>query len=431
MAQRELAAHKSEQSRRATPIRLAYLVSHPIQYQAPLLRLIAADPRIELEVFFANGGPGSDFWDVGFKRVVEWDVPLLDGYDHDFLPKLDHLLPRRWREKQPAWSLWRPINYGLFRRLRKGNFDALWVHGYARAHNWVAMVEARALGIKVLMRDDATGISPSRNRAYKFVKRLVFRLAGQLMDGVLPICTPAIDYYRDLGVPDSKIFMMPYTVDNEYFQRKCDEAAECREEFRRSLGLEPGRPVVLFAGKFQQRKRAIDLIGAVIALQSTTLPVQLQPYLLLAGDGELRPQLEAAAAKTGNDSIRFLGFQNQSALPALYDLADIFVLPAEGEDFGVVVNEAMNARCAVIVTDKVNSGPDLIQEGRNGYIYPVGDVTALTTTLSTLLADPALCRSMGETSREIINGWGLPEDVAVLKEALDAILAGKRNSGTL
>jgi glycosyltransferase involved in cell wall biosynthesis len=56
----------------------------------------------------------------------------------------------------------------------------------------------------------------------------------------------------------------------------------------------------------------------------------------------------------GDDSIRLLGFQNQSALPALYDLADTLVLPSENEDFGIVVNEAMNARCAVIVTDKVN-----------------------------------------------------------------------------
>ena len=125
----------------------------------------------------------------------------------------------------------------------------------------------------------------------------------------------------------------------------------------------------------------------------------------------------------GDDSIRLLGFQNQSALPALCDLADTLVLPSENEDFGVVVNEAMNARCAVIVTDKVNSGPDLVQEGRNGFIYPTGDVAALTAMLRKVLADPARYRPMGEASREIINGWGLPEDVAVLKQALDAIPA--------
>jgi glycosyltransferase involved in cell wall biosynthesis len=200
-----------------------------------------------------------------------WDVPLLGGYDHEFLPSLDHLLPRRWRENQPAWSLWRPINYGLFRRLRRGKFDALWIHGYARAYHWGAMLEAWPLGIKVLMRDDATGIGPSGNRAYKFVKQLIFHLAGQLMDGVLPICTPTIDYYRNLGFPDRKIFMMPYTVDNQFFQDKADEASAHREDFRRSLGLEPDRPVVLFSGKFQPRKRASDLIKAIIAA-GPTLP---------------------------------------------------------------------------------------------------------------------------------------------------------------
>ena len=106
----------------------------------------------------------------------------------------------------------------------------------------------------------------------------------------------------------------------------------------------------------------------------------------------------------GDDSIRLLGFQNQPALPALYDLADTLVLSSENEGFGVVVNEAMNARCAVIATDKVNSGPDLVQEGRNGFIYPTGDVAALTAMLRKVLADPARYRAMGEASREIING---------------------------
>jgi glycosyltransferase involved in cell wall biosynthesis len=242
-----------------------------------------------------------------------WDVPLLGGYDHEFLPSLDHLLPRRWRENQPAWSLWRPINYGLFRRLRRGKFDALWIHGYARAYHWGAMLEAWPLGIKVLMRDDATVIGPSRNRAYKFVKQLIFHLAGQLMDGVLPICTPAIDYYRNLSFADRKIFMMPYTVDNQFFQDKADEASAHREDFRRSLGLAPDRPVVLFSGKFQPRKRAIDLIEAIIALRDTALPAQ--PYLLLAGDGELRPQIEAAAGRMGDNSIRLLGSRTSRRSP--------------------------------------------------------------------------------------------------------------------
>ena len=402
------------------PIRVAYLVTHPIQYQAPLLRLIAADPRIELKVFFATGGPGSELWDPGFLRPLVWDVPLLDGYDHEFLPSLDHLQPRRWREKQSTWNFWRPLNYGLFRRLRAGKFDVLWVHGYARGYHWLAMLEAKLLGLKVVMRDDATGVAPSRNRAYFLAKKLGFRLAGRLWDAVLPICTPAIDYYRALGIPESKIFMMPYTVDNEYFQSRSDAAAAGREAFRSSLGLAPGRPVVLFAAKFTRRKRPLDLVEAIIALRRTELPAQ--PYLLLAGDGELRPAVEAAAARLGDDGIRLLGFQNQSALPALYDLADVMVLPSENEDFGVVVNEAMNARCAVIVTDTVMSGPDLVREGHNGMIYPTGDVPALVRALQGVLRDPAVYGAMGRASREIINSWGLPESVSVLAEALQAVV---------
>ena len=66
--------------------RLAYLVSHPIQYQAPLLRLISAEPDIDLTVFFCSDLSVRVYHDDGFGQALQWDVPLLDGYRHEFLP---------------------------------------------------------------------------------------------------------------------------------------------------------------------------------------------------------------------------------------------------------------------------------------------------------------------------------------------------------
>ena len=120
------------------PIRIAYLVSHPIQYQSPLLRLIAAEPGIALKAFYRSPMGLKPYTDEGFGQVIAWDTPLLEGFEHEFLPALDD--PMR------VTRYLRPLNYGLAKRLRQGRFDVLWVHGYARVFNLGAMLTAKRLG---------------------------------------------------------------------------------------------------------------------------------------------------------------------------------------------------------------------------------------------------------------------------------------------
>src|ERR1700728_797121 len=128
-------------------VRLAYLVSHPSQYQAPLLRRIAQEPDIDLTVLFGSDFSVRGYKDEGFGVGVKWDVPLLDGYPHVFLPKL--------RETQTV-SVASPLNYGIVSQLRgrggDAQFDALWVHGYATVNAMHGMIAAKALGIPVLLR---------------------------------------------------------------------------------------------------------------------------------------------------------------------------------------------------------------------------------------------------------------------------------------
>lgn len=395
--------------------RLAYLVTHPIQYQAPLLRQVAADPDIDLTVFFGSDFSVRSYVDPGFGRAVQWDVPLLDGYRSEFLA------PRgRPLAKGEDPSFLRPFNRGLFRRL--GRFDALWVHGYHRAFHWMAMAEARRRGLTVLLRDEATDISAGRSPAKQAAKRLFFKGFDRLVDGYLCIGSLNRAFYQGFGVAERKLFSVPYAVDNAHFQSRIAAAAPEREALRARLGLEPGRPVVLFSGKLIPRKRPFDLLDAHDRLVGD--PAARRPYLLFAGDGELRPELEARiAGRDGADGgdVRLLGFQNQGELAALYDLADVFVLPSEREAWGLVVNEAMNAGRAIIVNDRIGAGADLVRGGENGFVYPVGDVAALTVSLLTILRDPARLEAMGRRSREIIDRWSFREDIDGLKQALNEV----------
>jgi glycosyltransferase involved in cell wall biosynthesis len=389
-------------------IRLAYLVTHPIQYQAPLLCRVAKEPDIDLTVFFCSDFSAKKFVDPGFGRAIEWDVPLLEGYRFEFLPAIGGT---------DRVSFWRPFNHGLVKRLKAGRFDAIWVHGYARGFHWIAIAVAKRLGIEVLIRDEATLLGAQRSSLKKIVKRIFFLSLRTMCDKFLAIGTSNRRYYLYYGIEKEKIFLVPYAVDNAFFQAKAAASASTREELRASLGLEKGRPIILYASKMIERKRPSDLLEAYVRL-SPDGKTEPYPYLLFVGDGEMREALERRASRLGWSSITFLGIKNQTELPSYYDLCDVFVVPSVHEPWGLVVNEVMNAGRAVIVSDHVGCGPDLVENGKNGYIFKAGSTDSLLSALRKVLDSPGQYQAMGQESLKIINKWSFENDVAGLKAAL-------------
>ncbi len=389
-------------------IRLAYVVSHPIQYQAPMLRRIAAEPDIDLTVLFGSDFSAHGYADQGFGVEVKWDVPLLDGYRYEFLPSL---------RDNGTVGVMAPISYGLLRRLR--GFDALWVHGYASINSLHAMLAARLLGIPVLVRAESWTGDRARTGAKLIAKRLWFNMLRHLIDGALAIGTLNAAYWRHYLGADFPIFSMPYAVDNAYFQQRSAEAVGENATLATELGLDPSRPVILFASKLQPRKHCDHLIEAYL---SFTAGSTLSPYLLIAGDGEQRAALEQRVRQAGREEdIRFLGFRNQSELPRFLALASVFVLPSRHEPWGLIVNEAMNAGGAVIVSSDCGCQPDLVTDGIEGCVFPVGDIPALADALARVFRTPETARAMGKNALARIGTWSFEEDVRGLRQALATV----------
>ena len=401
-------------SREQCRVRLAYLVSHPIQYQAPLLRRIAQEPDIDLTVLFGSDFSVRDYKDEGFGVGVKWDVPLLDGYRHEFLPAL---------RDNATVGVANPLNYGILSRLRSGGkqgetaFDVLWVHGYATVNALHGMLAAKALGIPVLLRAESWLKDRPRGGTKLAVKQLFFEALKGLVDGVMPIGTLNAAYWRHYLGEDFPASTMPYAVDNDYFQKQSQQARMGREELLAELNLDPARPVVLFASKLQSRKRCADLLDAYRNL-SPGNGIEPNPYLVIVGDGEERAALVRHAAESGLSGVRFCGFRNQSELPRFFDIASVFVLPSRHEPWGLIVNEVMNAGRAVIVSDEVGCQPDLITDGVEGCIFPAGDVAALTGALRRVLATPETAARMGRRGLERIQTWGFEEDIRGLRQAI-------------
>lgn len=397
---------------RGRPLRLAYFVSHPIQYQAPLLRRIAAEPDIDLEVFFFSDHSVRGYVDEGFGVKVEWDVPLLEGYRSSFLPA--------WREAGGNPSFARPLNRGIFRSLELGRYDAVWTHGYSTANSLRVIAAAGMYGVPLLLRAESTLHDRLRSTSRLAAKALFFEAVRPHISALLAIGKANARYWRHYLGDEMPIYRMPYAVDNAFFERLAHAAAPQRETLRTQLGLEPGRPVLLFASKLQERKRCADLIAAHQMLPKL-LP-GARPYLLIVGDGEERQRLEQQAASSPD--VRFLGFRNQTELPRYFDLCDVFVLPSRHEPWGLVVNEAMNAARAVVVSDDVGCQEDLVIEGETGAIFPVGDAEALARALARTLAEPGRAARIGAAGREHIQRFSFEQDVAGLRQPLAHCVPG-------
>ena len=198
-----------------------------------MLRYIVEHSQIDLTAFFLSDFSVKGYQDSGFQAAVEWDVPLLEGYPSVILPA--------WGGNGRVTGL-RPLTYGLGKHLRADCFDALWVHGYAHPVNLRAMALAKSRGLKVFVRAESqVGVASGSPRARRVKEPLLRRLFGAV-DAFLAIGSLNAEYYRRFGVPDSKIFSVPYAVDNQFFQQQARLAQAGRKKLRQGLGLQPGPP---------------------------------------------------------------------------------------------------------------------------------------------------------------------------------------------
>ena len=390
-------------------MKIAYFLTHPIQYQSPLIRALVAG-GIDLHVFYASDNTSRAYFDPGYGRQVAWDVPLLDGYRHTVLnkqaPKLSRpLLINHYREQ-------------VGRELEPGGFSAAWIHGWHHPFAVGAWQSAKKHGLPIMLRGDTFLGSINAGPIKRLLHRLYYSHRFREIDLFLAIGTLNRELYLTYGAKSERVIVMPHAVDNAFFQSKAAEAHPNREALRASLGIAPGRPIVLFCGRYSEQKDPATLIKAVGALGAELNP---KPVALLVGDGPIRPELEALASEVARGSVVFAGFRNQTELPALYDLCDVFVLPSRFEPWGLVVNEVMNAAKPVIVSDLVGAAPDLVKPGRNGDVFKTSDVRDLATKLRHWISSPAVAERGGRESLDIINHWSLEDDVVIFRQALERL----------
>lgn len=381
--------------------RVALVASHVIQYQDPFFRLLAADPAIDLTVFYCSRAGAEVYRDPDMQTSLRWDIELLQGYRSHFL-----------RNFGRGDGYTRLVNPGIVPAIVRGRYDAVILFlGWGTITSLLAIAACRAAGTPFFLYGDSSFPPPEDSRRRHLRAgwiRAIFRLAG----GFLVSGNLNADYYRHYGADERRFFIVPWAIDNDRFAEASRFAPGERDAMRARFDIGPEQLAIVFSAKLVARKDPLTLLRAVAAMQHRARAV-----VVFLGHGELRETLEQFA-REHEVAVRFAGFVNQTDLPKHYAMCDVFVLPSLFEPRGSVINEAMACGLPVIVTDRTGSLGDIVRDEDNAFVYPAGRADVLAEQLDRLAGDAALRERMGRRSREIIAEWSYARGVEGVKEAL-------------
>ena len=382
---------------------IGFLISHPIQYYTPIFRALAG--LCDLTVFFAHRQTAEQQARAGFGVAFDWDVDLLSGYRSKFLDNIS---------RTPSTDRFSGCDTpGIAREIAEGGFDAFVVPGWGLRSYLQAAQACRHAGVPIFVRGDSQLVG-QRRTMLRIAKALVFSRLLRRFDGFLYVGQRNRDYLLHYGAPRDRLFFSPHCVDNEAFRAASDAA--------RQLALADGRPAakarrLLFVGKLVERKHPLDVLRAAALLSGQDTAIEVA----FAGSGELEPVLREAARAEGVHAI-FHGFVNQSEMPAVYAASDVLVLPSDGlETWGLAVNEAMACGVPAVVSDAVGCGPDLIEQGVTGAVFPVGQVPAFAKALETAISlNPITTRQQLAARMQVYSPLGAAKGIMQAATALAA-----------
>ncbi len=366
-------------------MRLAIITTHPIQYYAPVFKLLAQ--QVEVKVFYTWGETSMEKHDPGFDKTIRWDINLLDGYNYQWLQNTS---------SDPGSHHFNGIvNPTIIADVEAWNPNRLLVYCWAYKSHLNVMRHFKNK-LPVLFRGDSTLLDekPGLKNA---IRSIYLKWVYNTVDYAFYTGINNKAYFKKYGLRDDQLIFAPHAVDNERFAEPKDKEAD---KLKHLFGLDADGIVILFAGKLETKKDPALLLKAFTNLRAANT------HLLFVGNGVLKDELKQLAMS--NPNIHFMDFKNQSYMPIIYQACDIFCLPSKGpgETWGLAVNEAMACSKVILVSDKAGCAADLVKPNQNGIVFTAGSIKDISEKLAYLVnKGKAELSQMGKNSKHIIESW--------------------------
>jgi len=378
--------------------KLAIISSHPIQYNAPMFALLSKSNKIEPKVFYTWSQSKESLFDVDFGKTIEWDIPLLDGYEYEFVENI---------ASDPGPHHGKGIDCpGLPAAIENWGADAILIFGWNyTAHN-SAMKYFKGK-IPIYFRGDSTLIDETGG-VKQLLRRLYLKWIYRNTDYAFYVGKNNKEYFLAHGIPEDKLFFAPHAIDNNRFNDSNGDYKKEAGKVRNELNIPKEDVVVLFVGKFESKKNPLILIEAAKKINDKRL------HFVFVGNGDWEDEMKKQS--NGMTNIHYLAFQNQSRMPVIYYMSDILALPSQGpgETWGLVVNEAMACGRAILVSTKAGCYSNLVENGKNGYVFESGNLKECISGINKMNSKKT-CEEMGKQSQKMIQKWSFAEIVKSLE----------------
>jgi glycosyltransferase involved in cell wall biosynthesis len=266
-----------------TTTRIAIVVSHPIQYFAPWHRALAAIPGVTLKVFFCSKKGAETYYDRDFGTEVKWDIPLLDGYEWEFLAS---------RKPIQNLTFWATDNPNIGEALSSFHPSVVVIHGYVHRTMWRALRWGNRNHVPVMLISDSNATAP-RTLWKRAAKAIVVRQIYRHLDGALACGDNNRKYHQQYGIPIERIFQGALPIDCERLIASVKEPSMTRRQIRQRFGIPEDAFVVVYAGKLIPRKSPLHLIEAADRCAQRGMNV----WGLLVGEGVERAALQKFIAE--------------------------------------------------------------------------------------------------------------------------------------
>ena len=389
--------------------KLAIISTHPIQYNAPWFAMLAQQPEMELKVFYTWSQRQTEFFDTNFGKEIKWDIPLLEGYDYEFVEN-SAMKPGN----KSYWGIQCP---DLIKRVNAFNPTHILVFGWNFQAHFKVMRHFKGK-IPILFRGDSTlldydvtslrdvfkqksskTIASSLKSFLRYaVRKIVLSFIYRYVDTGLYVGTQNKAYFRHHGLKEDQLCFIPHAIDNDRFDDSPEKGYEqLAKEWKSELGIKAEDFVFLFAGKLEPKKAPLLLVSAFNEACKTVPNIKL----IMVGSGPL--EKETKKVTYGNSQIIMLPFQNQSRMPVVYRLGNILCLTSISETWGLAVNESLACGRPVIVSDKVGCSVDLaINE--SGYIFKSGSEQELMNVIIKAV-DQSASKNQEANKNLLANTW--------------------------
>lgn len=382
--------------------KLAIVSTHPIQYNAPWFQLLAKRHYIAIKVFYTWSQAEKAVDDKTFGKQITWDIPLLEGYDFSFVPN---------KAKHPGVDHFFGIDCPeLISQIEAYAPDAVLVFGWNFKSHLKTLRHFHGK-IPVWFRGDSTLLNETGG-VKTILRRFILTWVYRFVDKALYVGNENKLYFLKHGLKADNLIFVPHAIDNDRFSDTKEKQYEVQaQQWREELGVSSDTIVILYAGKFEPNKQLDFLIDALIAVNATR---EDHLILILVGNGPLEQELKDKVKPY--DFVIFKPFKNQTQMPIVYRLGNLFCLPSQSETWGLAVNEAMASGRPVLVSDRVGCSQDIVVSNTNGWIFNYQDKNELVALLENLdLKD--LGQKGGAASR-LIQEWSFGTIAETIEKAL-------------